>query len=891
LNRDNPLGTGGDLAIQFASLLGEMWGTANTRTTGYGTMYGNSTNSVVYPRNFKYTLGRHAEQFVGYDQHDSQELATYLLDALHEDTNRVTKKPYVEKPEQEKDESDEEAAKKAWELHLKREDSHILEYFMGQVKSRVKCCKESCGRVSTTFDPFMYLSVPIPGSSEKTLNLIFVPLDPKMRPQNIPVKVSKSASMRDVSNKLVQQLRKFRIVAEGETIPPEDICLVDVFQKVIYSWYEDGDDVDRISDTDKTFAYQLRSLADIRKLEAERATSVATEAYRQIPGLRERNTPKKYKLDIVSITRLNKGDNWLDELQKYLRYSPGVVTAFNPNRGSTTDRIRWYNKVCQFIDVCYRDAESELAGQKRARDDTADSLFVSPDEAPLPSIRERSDSSPEFKNVERRYDLAVLEFVAKKMHANIVDMENRKKEFYPDGVVIQIRIRKHIASSFAVGGKEQNLAEPFVLRIASNTTVYGLREILAKALARALKTGHQSRQSSASGESTSERPTSTVLNGNGDDISCGDFGDPALLVVRQVPLAYERCSRNNFGSSSVHATKLGALERGGESRVGSRPVTLAGPNDEDERAIVSQIVGDRGMVLMEWPEELVERFLDLKECETVEQPTPGDDDTVAGRTRKSNALNVLDCIDRYCQMEQLEETEMWYCNQCKEHVRAWKHEHLYRSPPILIIHLKRFQYSATTHRRDKINTFVDFPLEGLDLTQHVMHWTEDEKPIYDCYAVSNHYGGLGGGHYTAYALNDDGKWCYYDDSRVNTDVDAKDVVTQSAYVLYYRRRDVPVGEPFVVSTLTPGGEETPAIIQDPLDKIVDDSSDSSNAAMVDEEERMDVDDTDLASRTTSPMGSIDGAGDHQFDDDNGGYDPPGGLGIARNKFDDDMPLQ
>ena len=31
-----------------------------------------------------------------YQQHDSQELLTFLLDGLHEDLNRVKKKPYIE---------------------------------------------------------------------------------------------------------------------------------------------------------------------------------------------------------------------------------------------------------------------------------------------------------------------------------------------------------------------------------------------------------------------------------------------------------------------------------------------------------------------------------------------------------------------------------------------------------------------------------------------------------------------------------------------------------------------------------------------------------------------------------------------------------------------------
>ncbi len=40
------------------------------------------------------------------------------------------------------------------------------------------------------------------------------------------------------------------------------------------------------------------------------------------------------------------------------------------------------------------------------------------------------------------------------------------------------------------------------------------------------------------------------------------------------------------------------------------------------------------------------------------------------------------------------------------------------------------------------------------------------KPVYELYAVSNHYGGLGGGHYTAFAKND-GQWYEFDDSRVS----------------------------------------------------------------------------------------------------------------------------
>jgi ubiquitin C-terminal hydrolase len=35
-------------------------------------------------------------QFVGTGQHDAQEVLSFLLDGIHEDLNRIVKKPYIE---------------------------------------------------------------------------------------------------------------------------------------------------------------------------------------------------------------------------------------------------------------------------------------------------------------------------------------------------------------------------------------------------------------------------------------------------------------------------------------------------------------------------------------------------------------------------------------------------------------------------------------------------------------------------------------------------------------------------------------------------------------------------------------------------------------------------
>ena len=53
-------------------------------------------------------------------------------------------------------------------------------------------------------------------------------------------------------------------------------------------------------------------------------------------------------------------------------------------------------------------------------------------------------------------------------------------------------------------------------------------------------------------------------------------------------------------------------------------------------------------------------------------------------------------------------------------------------------------------------------------------------------------GGLGGGHYTAYALNPNkNKWFEFDDSSVSSVKGSPEqtVVSSMAYNLFYRRRD------------------------------------------------------------------------------------------------------
>ena len=61
--------------------------------------------------------------------------------------------------------------------------------------------------------------------------------------------------------------------------------------------------------------------------------------------------------------------------------------------------------------------------------------------------------------------------------------------------------------------------------------------------------------------------------------------------------------------------------------------------------------------------------------------------------------------------------------------------------------------------------------------------------LYDLYGVVNHYGNMGGGHYTAYCQNFlNKKWYEFNDSRVS-EISKSDVVSTDSYVLFFRRKD------------------------------------------------------------------------------------------------------
>lgn len=135
LNPDNPLGMHGMIAKTFGQTVESLWSSANS--------------SSFSPRMLKQQTSRFAPQFAGYGQHDTQEFIAFLLDGLHEDLNRIHKKPYIEKPDWKVGGDDKQLAelgKECWDGYKKRNDSVIVDLFQGQLQSTLVC--PECQKVS-----------------------------------------------------------------------------------------------------------------------------------------------------------------------------------------------------------------------------------------------------------------------------------------------------------------------------------------------------------------------------------------------------------------------------------------------------------------------------------------------------------------------------------------------------------------------------------------------------------------------------------------------------------------------------------------------------------------------------------------------------------------------
>jgi ubiquitin carboxyl-terminal hydrolase 8 len=154
---------------------------------------------------------------------------------------------------------------------------------------------------------------------------------------------------------------------------------------------------------------------------------------------------------------------------------------------------------------------------------------------------------------------------------------------------------------------------------------------------------------------------------------------------------------------------------------------------------------------------------------------------------KTKLTTLQECLAEFTKEEQLEADQLWVCPVCLVPNQAMKKFDIWKVPPVLVIHLKRFKTNRGAS--SKVSNLVRYPVDNLILSNFTAG-PQREAPLYELFAKIDHEGSLAEGHYTATVRHrTTGRWHTFDDDRVVA-VRPREVVTNEAYLLFYQKASV-----------------------------------------------------------------------------------------------------
>ena len=725
INEENNLGMRGELAKEWGNLMKQYW-VENTR--------------VGDPSDFKYTIGRKAERFRGYGQQDSNEFMSVFLDYLNEDLNKATKKEYVELNEKMEDETDEDCSKRFWEVNLKRNDSIVTDLFCGQFKSTITCPK--CQWINITFDPFDTINLPLLtqirrneykyGYNEnlEQFKFFYIPSDVLRHPYCL---IIKNINNGEEIGKVIDRIAKEKNFIYYNKI--EDLFLVDMLRKEKYGYAEKSHIVKQfIYDDEYLFSYDYNQKKD----------EIALVVY-----FFKNDTEKSNKSQYPRMVFCKKSDTLEDVRKKiyfYLRkYILSPFLKENEEKDEVTLEIEKYME----------DNNNELPYEKLYEkvENEYNKVFKKYDS----NEEDKEDKEDVDNNNKERENKSDDEEEKEKEDKNKNEEENEKEEEENKNSENEIKDQQQ--------SKLKNEEE-------TNNNKEIQNEILNEKKEKETEVNKEEKKLSEDDE------LKKYIDKFKSDI-------PFKIFIRR-----ERDENNFYGKipfiDSKHFSNYSRkLKKFLEIENFNAPLGDIQTDLSDYEIIVqfneeSKYINKDTFDLDYFKQIELEYTIKEKEGKKEEEENKKEDEEEID----DGKMTLIKCLKKFCKEEQLQEGDEWYCPKCKEHVLAKKKMDLFYLPKILIICFKRFVKDS--YRWEKNEDEVEFPINNLDLKDFVIGPDKNHSK-YDLFAVSQHYGSTGFGHYTAVCRNYDGKWYSYDDSNCS---ETSETETQSsaAYVLFYRRQ-------------------------------------------------------------------------------------------------------
>ncbi|EPE07342.1 ubiquitin specific peptidase 11 [Ophiostoma piceae UAMH 11346] len=828
-NYNNPLGHNGNVANAYASLLADI--------------FRDNAPTSVAPRQFKSTIGRYAPAFSGYGQQDSQEFLGFLLDGLQEDLSRVKKKPYISKPDSTDEMIGNPAAIRAmadqvWDITKRRDDSVIADLFTGMYKSTLVC--PVCQKVSITFDPFTNLTLPLPIQNVWSKTVKFLPLNDCA--VNIEVELDKTSN--------IKALKDF--VGARVGVDSDRLVATEEHRDDIFRIYDDFDCVsEEIGHSDSVILFEVEAAPTNNtgaKLPREKPRSMLNpysgpDASKNGSALWQH--PMGDRLLVPVVHRIAPSASSGRRFSRTGVTCPPHFIVVTREEAQNEDVIRRkiLEKVASFSSWSeFSKAELVDGAEKTDKDDDESDAVLVASSSDVGSSRDGKTVTD--TSVESEDDM--VDVTMKDADANSPSSPKPSKvlrEFNHH------RPKWVTNPDMFLAGELQNL---FDMSYYSDTSSSVIPIKWPSSTDEKIYPRLSSRMPAP--PAAPESPATTASeNGNGsesqeeaaptdpDSPSQSPSASPVAAVTRMAqesdederPVALRNTNaiktvpgpggrRKALKSHQRYGVKNGKRAARIGQKTAAAPPPLPERNAPEEEAdskddeVTTSTAATEKLplirlgegIMVDWSPEGLDVVFGKDDVNDELRGAPtfgGIPDTLEDPelkdkrrnriSRKKRGLTLDECLDEFEREEILSENDMWYCPRCKEHRRASKKFDLWKTPDILVVHLKRF--SSSGWRRDKLDMRVDFPVEGLDITKRVLDRQTGKVEIYDLIGVDDHWGGLGGGHYTAFARNFiDGQWYEYNDSSVSRVSNTSSVVSAAAYLLFYRRRSSePLGGP------------------------------------------------------------------------------------------------
>jgi len=155
--------------------------------------------------------------------------------------------------------------------------------------------------------------------------------------------------------------------------------------------------------------------------------------------------------------------------------------------------------------------------------------------------------------------------------------------------------------------------------------------------------------------------------------------------------------------------------------------------------------------------------------------------------RAKLTCSIVDCLTDLTSPVNLAGTSKYKCQSCKSLQNATKRDVIVAVPRVLVFFVNRTHWGH--HGKCKLDTFVDFPMNGLDMSPYCSPRKNlNPNLVYNLSAVVLHHGSnVDQGHYTAQCFNAaTDSWLHFNDLKVLM-TDSSHVKKLKGYLLFYER--------------------------------------------------------------------------------------------------------